>query len=131
MAHMMTDTTTIAIRASIAAIVLLFSASAQAQTGTPTSRLAWDQGAPDLATAQAYAYTYYADGATTGTALTGVTCTGTAAPFTCSAAFPAFTPGNHTLTLTAKNVAGEGPKSSPLSFVFVVLPSAPQNVRIQ
>lgn len=102
-----------------------------AQTGTPTSLLAWDQVAPDLASAQGYRYTYYPDGAATGTVLAAVTCTGAASPFACTVAFPAFTPGPHTLQLTARNIAGESPQSAALAFTFVVIPTAPQNLRIQ
>lgn len=104
---------------------------ASAQTGTPTSKLAWDQAASDLATAQALTFKYYPDGATTGTVLTGVTCSGTAAPFVCAVNFPAFTPGSHTVQLTASNAAGESVKSASFSFSFVVIPAAPVNLRIQ
>lgn len=98
---------------------------------TSVSKLAWDESAPDLATAQAYTYKYYPDGATVGMALTGVVCTGTMSPFQCAVAFPAFTPGNHSVVLSATNVAGESMKSSPFAFVFVVVPAAPANLRIQ
>lgn len=100
-------------------------------TGTPASKLAWDQpNVTSAADAQAFTYRAYADGATTGTVLTGVTCTGTTT-VTCSVAFPAFTPGSHTVRLTAANSAGEGPQSAPIAFTFVVVPSAPANVRVQ
>lgn len=98
--------------------------------GTPASKIVVDQGAPDLATANGYVYRYYADGATTGTVI-AMTCAGSASPFQCEGSIPAFTPGPHTVTLTASNVAGESPKSAPLAFTFVVVPGAPQNPRIQ
>jgi hypothetical protein len=105
-------------------------ASAQ-NTGTASSKIGWDQaGVASAAEAQALTYRYYADGSATGIVLTGVTCAGTTA-VTCQAPFPAFTPGSHTITLTAGNVAGESAKSSPFAFVFVVIPSAPTNLRIQ
>lgn len=97
----------------------------------PTSKLAWDQVAPDLVSAQAYTYKYYPDGSTTGTSLASVTCTGAASPFQCEVAFPSFTPGNHNLTLTASNIAGESGKSSPFAFVFVVTPGIPTNIHIK
>ena len=95
-----------------------------------TSRLAWDQDAPTLEDAQSYTYKYYPDSSTTGIILKEVTCTGTATPFQCSVPFPAFTPGKHTIQLSASNIAGEGTKSSVFSFTFVVVPSAPANIRI-
>lgn len=102
----------------------------QPPIGTATQRFAWDQEAPTLADAQAYTYKYYPDSSTTGIAFTGVTCSGTASPFTCSAPIPAFTPGNHTITITASNVAGESAKSNPFAFNFVVTPGVPNNIRI-
>src|SRR5215510_7867242 len=95
-------------------LMLLFNILIQAQA-IPTSKLAFDQAAPDLASAQGYTYRYYPDGATTGTVLTGVTCTGTISPFQCEVAFPSFTPGNHTLKLTAANIAGETAQSAPFA----------------
>lgn len=97
---------------------------------TSTAKLGWDQGATTLLEATSYTYKYYADGSAVGTALTGVTCTGSVSPFQCQVPFPAFTPGNHTIQITATNVAGESDKSSPLDFVFVVNPSSPTNLRI-
>lgn len=111
-------------------LLVFLSASAFAQTGTPDSRLAFNQIAPDLATAQAYVYRVYADGGAPNS-LASVTCSGATSPFVCSAPFPAFTPGAHTVTLTAVNAAGEGPMSAVFGFTFVVLPAAPQNLRIQ
>ena len=102
-------------------------ASAQA---TQTSRFALDQGAPDLATAQSYTYRVYADGAATGATIAMI-CTGTASPFVCTALVGAFTPGSHTVTFTAANVAGESPKSAPLTFTMVIIPAVPLNPRIQ
>lgn len=104
-------------------------AGAQTPTGTPASRLILDEVAVDLGTAQGFTYAYYPDTATTGTPIT-MTCSGTTSPFTCAGSFPAFTPGAHSLTVTAKNVAGESPKSPVMSFTFVVVPNAPQNLRI-
>jgi len=98
---------------------------------TPTSRLGWDQTGPDLATVQAYTYRYYPDGSSTGVTLGGVTCTGATSPFACIVAFPAFTPGPHSLQLSASNVAGESLLSAPLNFVMVLVPAAPINLRIQ
>jgi hypothetical protein len=116
--------------------LLLMPLVGDAQVATPGVSLAWDIAGADLVTVQGYTYRYYPDGATPdgatpGTVLTGVTCSGAASPFTCSVPFPAFTPGSHTLTLTAANVAGESIPSAPFSFVFVVVPGAPSNIRIQ
>jgi len=97
---------------------------------TPTSKLAWDQAAPTLTDANGYTYKYYPDGAATGVTLASVTCTGSSSPYACQVNYPAFTPGNHTLQLTATNAAGESVKSSPFAFAFVVIPAAPANIRI-
>ena len=103
---------------------------AQTPTPTPSSFLTWDQpNVVSTAEAQAYTYQYYADGATAGVAVTSVTCSGVA-PTVCRAPFPAFTPGSHTITLTASNLAGTSPQSTLFTFTFVVVPSAPQNIRV-
>jgi hypothetical protein len=97
-----------------------------------SSGIAFGQANPGtLAEATGYTYRYYPNAVTTGTVLTGVTCTGTTAPFNCSAPYPAFTPGSHTLQLTAANIAGESVKSPVFSFTFVVVPGNPINIRIQ
>jgi len=101
------------------------------QTGVPGSFFAWDQAAPDLATAQSYTYKHYDDGATTGVAFPSVTCSGTASPFTCQALIPAYTPGTHTITITASDEAGEGAPSALFTFKFVAVPQAPANIRIK
>jgi hypothetical protein len=104
--------------------------SAQPPSGTASSKIGWDQtGVASAADAQALTYRYYPDGAAVGIVLTGVTCSGTTT-VTCQAPFPAFTPGTHTLTLTAGNIAGESAKSAPFAFQFVVIPAAPGNLRI-
>lgn len=111
-------------------IVFSFIIQVQAQSATPLSSLVFDQIAPDLMTANSYTYKYYPDGSITGMNLT-VNCTGNASPFTCTSPMPAFTPGVHSLTVTAANEAGESPKSSSISFTFVIIPLAPTNLRIQ
>jgi hypothetical protein len=101
------------------------------QQATGNNKFAWDQSAPLLSDAQAYTYKYYPDGSTTAVTFVGVTCTGTASPFQCEVPIPAFTPGNHTIQLTATNIAGESAKSSPFAFTFVVTPATPANIRIK
>jgi hypothetical protein len=101
---------------------------AQAAAG---KQLVWDQGNATAAEAQVFTYRMYADGAVTGTVLSGVTCAVVATVVTCQVPFPAFTPGAHTLQLSAENAAGEGPKSAAFSFTFVIVPSAPAALRIQ
>lgn len=112
-------------------LLLLLPVPLAAQTAGPTSQLVWDQVAPTLATAQSYTYRLRADGGPTPTVLTGATCTGTASPFPCRVPFPAFTPGSHTITLTAGNAAGESSPSPVLSFTFVVIPAPPSQPRIE
>lgn len=93
-------------------------------------KFAFDISAPTLVDAQGYTYKYYPDNSPTGIPFVGVVCAGTTSPFTCNVSIPAFTPGNHSIQLTASNVAGESLKSSPFVFVFVVTPSIPFNIRI-
>lgn len=84
-----------------------------------------------MAEAQGYTYKYYPDGSTSGITLSNIVCGNgaSATSFQCTAPFPAFTPGKHTLTISATNVAGESTKSSPFDFSFVVVPAAPANLR--
>ena len=111
--------------------LILMASMQQAPVATPLSKLAWDMPAPDLASAQAYVYRFYPDGATTGNAFTAVTCAGTTSPFQCETAFPSFSQGNHTLRLTASNVAGEGIPSDPFAFAFVISPNKITNIHIK
>lgn len=119
----------------IASLVLFLSmaGSAFAQSNaTSTSKLGWDQaGVASTVEAQGLTYKYYLDGSATGTTITGVTCTGVSPSVSCQATFPVTPAGSHTLTMTASNVAGESLKSTALPFVYVVVPSAPSNLRIQ
>lgn len=109
-------------------LLCLWAVPAFAQTAGPGSHLAWDQIAPDLATAQGYTYLLTAD-AGTATVVAG-TCTGALSPFVCTTPIPAFTPGPHTVVLTAGNVAGASLPSAPFAFTFVVIPSTPTGLRI-
>lgn len=103
---------------------------AQGSTATTSSKFAVDQAGPDLASVNAYTFKVYADGSASGQALP-MTCSGPSSPFTCVATIPAYTPGSHTVTFSATNVAGEGAKSAPLTFQLVIVPSAPSNPRVQ
>lgn len=95
--------------------------------------LEWDQEAADLATAQGYTYTAVID-ALPAVAL-AVTCAEKNPPvesvFDCTAPFPAVTPGAHTIEIIASNQAGSSQPSPPFSFVFMVVPAQPKNVRIR
>lgn len=112
-------------------LIILFCVSiANAQQAAQNMHFAFDQPAPDLASAQGYTYKYYPDNATTGINFANVACTGSASPFNCLVLIPSFTPGNHSITLTASNVAGESVKSNPFTFAFVVTPAVMTNIRI-
>ena len=113
----------------LACVFVLVSTAAFAQA-TPASKLAWDQPNATLAEASAMTYKFYPDGGATGFPLTGVTCV-VGPPVSCSGNFPAFTPGSHTIQVTATNTAGESLKSTSFPFTFVVVPSSPTNLRIQ
>lgn len=121
-------------RVFLACVFTLFAASAFAQA-TPGKTLVFDQDAPDLPSANAYTYKHYDDGSLTGLPLTPVACMdrvpAVVGSFTCGVPFPAFTPGAHTLQVTAANTAGESLKSVPFAFTFIVIPAAPKNFRIQ
>jgi hypothetical protein len=121
-------------RLLLAVVFLGLASVASAQVADASAKLAWDQPASTLGTANSYTYRYYPDAATTGTSLVGVVCTGATSPFPCTVNFPAFTVGAHTLTVTAGTVSGstviESPKSAVLSFTFVVVPGTPLNPRI-
>lgn len=102
-------------------------------TASSRSRLAWDQRAPSLADAAAYTYSYHGDGAADGQPLTDVKCgaTATAGVFECSAAFPAFTPGDeHSIQVSAAFEGERSLPSDPITFRFVVVPARPESVRI-
>jgi hypothetical protein len=111
--------------------VLVFAglASAQSQAGTSSS-LQWDIAAADLATANALTFRHYDDAAMTGVVFTGVSCVGATSPFVCTVPFPAFTPGSHTVAVSAANAAGESPRTAPLAFTFLVIPATPTTLRI-
>lgn len=116
------------------ACVFVFSASFAFAQATPGKTLGWDQDAPDLATANAYIYRHYDDASAVGVVITPVVCVNqvpVTSTFTCTVAFPAFTPGAHTMALTAGNAAGESLKSNVLAFTFVVIPTPPKGLRIQ
>lgn len=118
----------------VLSLALWLPASSQAQTATQASRLAWDQVAPSLAEASSYLYEATYDGSAL-VVLTGVTCTGAASPFTCSAGFPAtFPSGAHMVQVRTVDIEGstrlESPLSAVFNFIFLGLPSAPTNLRI-
>lgn len=119
---------------AVGAVLVLCAVAASAQTATPSSRFALDQAAPDLATATAYTYKAYADGAATGITIV-MTCTGTASPFVCRAPIgawnPGITAGSHTVLFTASNAAGESLKSLPVTFQLVTVPATPSAPRIE
>ena len=121
-------------RITIVALVacIAMAASVVAQTGVAGQKFAWDQAAPDLASAQGYTYKHYDDGGS-GVAFVAaaVVCAGTVSPFQCETLIPAFTPGQHTLKLSATNISGESPLSTTFTFTFVVTPGAPANLHIK
>jgi predicted transcriptional regulator len=93
-------------------------------------RIGWTQVAGSLAEANSFTYKYYPDSNPVGVTLSGVTCAGTVSPFACEVLIPVFTPGPHTIELTASNATGESPKSIPLAFDFVAAPARPANLVI-
>lgn len=105
-------------------------AFAQNPVAGPNSKFAWTQGADVLSDAQTYTYRMYLDAAGPAT-FVGVTCVGTASPFTCQVTVPSMTQGTHSMTITATSAAGESPHSTPFTFTFVANPpQTPTGMRI-
>jgi hypothetical protein len=118
----------------LAELALIATLAVKSQAAPPASAAAkfeWDIVAPDLATAQGYTYFRYDDGALNGVAFANVTCAASAAGFTCDTPVPAYTPGAHTIQVSASDAGIEGPKSASFAFRFVVVPAAPTSVRIK
>lgn len=118
-------------RVLLAIVFVCVASVASAQTGSANNKLAWDQPAASIAEAQSLTYKLYADGSATASTLPTATCTGATAPYSCTVPFPAFTPGSHTVQLSASNAAGESSKSAAFGFTFVVIPASPANIRVQ
>jgi hypothetical protein len=117
-------------RMCLVGVGLLWAAHLSAQAG-PNTEFIWTQPARDAATAQALTYRYYVDGDADGKVLAGVTCAG-APTILCVAPVPAFTPGNHSIQLTAGNAAGETAKSVPFAFSYgSVLPEVPVGLKLR
>lgn len=101
-------------------LVLLFAATGLAQTPVPsptpaTTSVAWDHDGVNVDS-----FKLLSDGAVVSTM-----------PSTDrKAAFPALTPGMHTLVVQACNIAGCA-SSTPLVVRIVVVPSNPTNIRIE
>lgn len=101
---------------------------------TAGMRLAWDQDAESLADAQAYRFTAYVDGATTGAVVTA-TCSGAASPFECVAPLPVTSLGTHTVVIAAQTVFDGGllsdeARSAAFTFRVVEPASAPGRLRL-
>lgn len=117
-------------------------AAAQVTQITGTERLGWDQGCPasqpacttTAQTAQDIGYEMQIDGGAP-IQLTGVVCTGTVKPFSCSANPPAAgqAPGQHTETMRAFIMVGTTKLTSAFSNVITVnvntAPAAPSSFR--
>lgn len=114
--------TTVAIVAFYAVLVL----GAQ----SPPPMLAWDapSNSTSAAQAQGLTYTLYVNGGP-GVAVPGVVCTGTAAPFPCTAPVPSGVPVaiDTKLELTAKTATSE---ESARSVPFFRPPTVPTRLRL-
>ena len=95
-----------------------------------TRQFAWEQEATSAEAATSFIYKYYLDGRVTGTAIVGTKCSGSASPFTCVSSSPAFTPGTHSIVLTASTEGLESEKSIALTFTVAIM-SPPKNVRFK
>lgn len=119
-----------------AALMLLSASTVQAQTNpvVGTERIQFDQAATTVTEANGLTYRLVLDGVRNPTPIS-VTCVGSASPFACTtAAFPALTPGDHQIALTASlvvnGVEAESLPSTPLPVRMIVAPQPPQNLRI-
>jgi hypothetical protein len=123
-------------------VCLCLASSVVAQTPIlGTERLAWDQEAPDLATAQGYRYLPVVNGLAPSAEFQGVTCTGATSPFVCSVRLLALPTGINSIAVIARAVVPGEPGQPPLiadsapsdtlNVLVVVVPIAPQHVRIQ
>ena len=115
------------------ALLLTFTSISAAQSAPnvgPNDSFAWNQDGSSLTVVQGYVYKYYLDGAVTGSVLSGVTCTGTATPYSCQVRSPTFSMGAHGITLTAASAAGESVQSTPFQFVYGNPPAIPNNIRV-
>lgn len=95
-----------------------------------SSRFNWTIDGPDLVTVQSWTYKHYDDGKTVGEAFTGVVCDGLVTPFHCSVAVPAYTPGTHTIQISASSADVESAKSDIFSFKMAIVPGVPKNISI-
>lgn len=125
----------IALLAALLALGLAaFAYSQSIPRATAGMRLAWDQSAESLADAQAYRFTAYVNGATTGAVVTA-TCSGAASPFECVTPLPATSIGTHTVVIAAQTVFDDGlfsdeARSAAFSFRVVEPASAPGRLRL-
>lgn len=114
---------------------LLVSAPLQAQTPIvigPASVLEWSQPYASVALAQAATYALIVD-AQAPMVLTGVTCVaGTATVQTCNVPAVGRAPlGTHTLTMTTTDGGGTSLPSAPYSYLTLLIPLPPTNIRIR
>ena len=87
-------------------------------------KLAWDHDGINTA-----GYALTVDGTRTDLLLTPV-CAVVSAVRSCEIPFPALTPGEHVLIVSAYNVAGES-ASDPFPVVVMVVPGKPVNIKIK
>ncbi|MGH9425850.1 MAG: hypothetical protein ACRD2L_06030, partial [Terriglobia bacterium] len=79
---------------------------------------------------EAYEYRHYDDGGPGVLFMTPISCPLNTSFFACIVDIPAYTPGLHTVFITAANAAGESGPSNTLSFNMVVTPATPTNFRL-
>lgn len=109
---------------TLVTLLLLSAVPLFAQVATPSNHFAWSEVGQAAPAAQVATYNLYVDGSAFGTPLLSVTCTAnllTPANADCLAPIPAMTLGLHVVTLTQVITGAESPKSSSLSFTFVIV----------
>jgi hypothetical protein len=127
-----------AIRLSCALFVCVFllPIAARAQTPIvvgPSTVLAWEIDAPDVATARGCGYNVAVDAATP-IVVSPVSCGpgpgGVAGTFTCSTPIAQIPTGSHTLAMTDTCGGVTSLPSAPLTYVDMLIP-VPKNLRIK
>lgn len=117
--------------AGVAFVLCVMPVSAQPPSVTPNQRIGFDYLDADRAQYQVTRFEISIDGGSwTQTATQENVFPDTLAGATTHSVAPALTPGNHTISFRACNVAGCSGGTSPFAFTYSIVPPGGTNVRI-